>query len=100
MTARTQCPHCGQTLPTTRLGMVMSPLKAKIFDAVARAGVNGIPCHALYELIFVGRNSSRETLKAHIWQINELIADEGRRIVSDRELYRLVEISCPGIVDS
>ena len=36
--------------------------------------------------------SSRHTLKAHIWQINEMIADEGYRIEGRGSFYRLVSI--------
>lgn len=35
---------------------------------------------------------SRQTLKAHIWQINEMIADEGYRIDGRGSSYRLVNV--------
>jgi hypothetical protein len=92
----TRCPHCGQPLPIARLGIAMSSLKARIFDAIARGGGGGIPCEALYELIFAGRDSSRETMKTHVWQLNELITNAGRRIVSDRHSYRLVTTNTRG----
>ena len=78
--ATAHCPKCGQALPVTRAGVAMSALKPRIFDAIKRTGPDGIECADLYELIFATRGSSRETMKAHVWQLNELIADEGYRI--------------------
>lgn len=71
----------------------MSSLKARIFDAVARGGIDGIPCDDLFELVFRTRGVSRACMKAHVWQLNELIVDEGRRVVSDGRSYRLVQRS-------
>jgi hypothetical protein len=74
------CPTCHQVLPETRLGVRLTPLKARIFDAVRRGGRDGIDRADLFELIFGGEPHSRETLKAHIFQINELLEDTGYRI--------------------
>ena len=77
------CTHCGQALPEMRLGVRLTPLKARIFDLIKRAGPAGVFSDELHVMIF-SKGRSKETLKAHIWQINELIADEGYRIKSDR----------------
>lgn len=77
------CPCCGQPLPEKRLGVRMTPLKARIFDLVKYAGDQGILTAELQARVFI-KGQSPETLKAHIWQINDMIADEGYRIKSDR----------------
>jgi len=88
------CPRCGQALPETRLGVRLTPLKARIFDLVRRSGADGIDRHELFDIVFGdddahARRHSYETLKAHITQINELIEDAGYRI-EGRYAARLV----------
>ena len=70
------CSHCGQPLPTTRLGVRLTPFKARIFDIIRRAGPDGVPSSELQAM--VDRNAT--VLKSHIWQINDVIADAGYRI--------------------
>ena len=74
MKART-CPYCSQTLPDIRLDVRLTPLKARIFDLIQRAGADGIDRHDLY-IVFGdddahARWRSFPTLKAHIVQIND-----------------------------
>ena len=61
-----------------RLGVRLTAFKARLFDLVRRGGTDGI--------------SSSQTLKAHVWQINEMIADEGYRIDGRGSSYRLVNM--------
>lgn len=68
-------------IPEMRLGVRLTPLKARIFDLVQRAGRDGIDRGDLFSLVFGGTGQCRETLKAHIFQINDLIEDTGYRIV-------------------
>lgn len=84
------CNYCGQTLPETRLGVRLSPLKARIFDIVTRAGPDGISSADLFNIICT-EGQSRETLRAHIWQINDAISDEGYRIKGTDSFYALVK---------
>jgi hypothetical protein len=58
----------------------MTAFKARLFDLIQRAGMDGIPSDDLFSLLYPGGGGSRQTLKAHVWQINEMIADEGHRI--------------------
>jgi hypothetical protein len=88
-----RCHSCGQSLPEIRLGVRLTPFKARLFDLVKRGGINGIHSDDLYSLIYPEGGGSRQTLKAHIWQINEMIADEGYRIVGRGSSYRLVNTS-------
>jgi hypothetical protein len=87
-----RCQSCGQALPEKRLGIRLTAFKARLFDLVRRAGIDGISSDDLWSLLYPDGGGSRETLKAHIWQINELIADEGYRIEGRDSFYRLVNI--------
>lgn len=70
------CECCGQTLPEKRKGVKLSFLKARIFDAVDRAGPDGIPADDLHGMVFT-EGQKRATLKTHIWQINDVLIDHG-----------------------
>ena len=91
MSIRT-CQYCGQKLPEIRLGVRLTPLKARIFDLIRRGGQDGIDKRDLFDIVFGDGQHSRETLKAHIWQINELIEDEGYRITG-HSVARLTKVS-------
>jgi len=85
-----RCPYCQQLLPEFRLGVRMSELKATIFDLVMRSADTGIESDTLFELAYANGASHQETrnkraLSSHIGQINELIEDEGYRIVARRD---------------
>lgn len=80
-----------------RADFQLSPLKARIFDLVRRAGVGGISGDALFAVIYdgqlpryrgghAGRGEGRQrtTLKANIAQINVALADAGWRIRGSR----------------
>lgn len=88
------CPTCGQSMPVERLGVAMSPFKAKIFDAIQGSGKTGIPSDELYNSIFKPR--SRNCMKAHIWQINAMIASHRIINTSNEKLsgrfYKLVKL--------
>jgi hypothetical protein len=73
------CPTCGQPVVETRCGIKLTPIKVRIFDLIQRSGEEGIPSTALNILVFDGM-ASPNTVKAHIWQINNVIEDEGWRI--------------------
>jgi hypothetical protein len=66
-----RCPHCGQAMADVRMGVSLTPLKARIFDAVSRRP--GITWDDISRVAF-GGEACRETVKAHIWQINETLA--------------------------
>jgi hypothetical protein len=85
MTRHRTCTCCGQTLPEIRLGVRLTPLKARLFDLVQRSGHDGIDRRDLFDIVFGdddahSRKHSFSTLKAHIFQLNESIADTGYRI--------------------
>ncbi len=78
------CSQCGQLMATHRLGVRLGPLRARIFDAIKRAGPGGIEGDDLFDLILAERGVQRSALKAHVWAINDLISDSGWRIASAR----------------
>jgi hypothetical protein len=93
------CPHCGvpignlRTLEgVERLGVRMSPFKAHILDTIKRCGQDGIESAMLYEMLFGHRDPmpSRNNLRLHVAQINELLEDEGWRIAGSKSLHRYV----------
>ena len=66
-------------MASDRLGIPLTPLKARIFDAIRRAGPDGIGGDAIIQEL--GLPVSRTTLKAHVWQINTRLAENGYKIV-------------------
>jgi hypothetical protein len=62
-----------------RLGIPLTPLKTRIFDAIRRAGPDGIAGDAIIHDL--GLPVSPTTLKAHVWQINARLAENGYKIV-------------------
>jgi hypothetical protein len=88
------CTYCGRPLPEIRLGVRLTPLKARIFDIIQRGGDDGIDRRDLFDIVFGNDDAhshkrSYHTLKAHIAQINELIEDTGFHI-EGRGVARLV----------
>lgn len=45
------CHYCGHPLPETRLGVRLTPLKARIYDIVQRAGIDGISAQDLWDIV-------------------------------------------------
>jgi chromosome segregation and condensation protein ScpB len=82
-------------MPLLRLGVKLTPTKARIFDAVQFRGGDGIPLDTLSDIIGMKHN----TLKAHIHQINEIIADRGYRIYGRGGYVRLTRTKKKTIID-
>jgi hypothetical protein len=80
------CPHCHQPLINTRLGVRLPPLKTAMFDLIRRSGDAGISWDEIARRLY-GRPTSRKTINAHVWQINEMIEPAGYRIVSHRGVH-------------
>src|SRR5579862_3705214 len=99
----TPCPHCGHPMHEIRCGAQLTPLKARIFDLVKRAGPDGIENKALYDMAFANelpKQRTRKTIKAHVWQINALIGVAGFRIRGWGGVYRLERWSMPENVEA
>lgn len=75
-----RCPTCGRPVEEIRFGVPFTQLKAHIIDRIKRRGNEGI---------FASEMGAVNTIKAHVWQINEKLEGAGWRIVG-RGGYRLV----------
>jgi hypothetical protein len=80
-----QCPHCHQPIRQERAGVHLGPVKVHIFDALKAAGDIGVSAEELiHQLAHEGMGAkSRHTIKAHIYQLNELLAGTDCRVASD-----------------
>jgi hypothetical protein len=85
------CSCCHQPLPEIRAGVRLSPLKAHIFDAIKRAGVDGIPLEVVNTLVFDGRTTA-VNVRNHVHQINDALAGSGLQLSGQdpRGFYRIV----------
>lgn len=81
----TVCPHCHQHIAVERLGVRLTPTKARIVDAIVAAGDPGISSPELAFDVYrgQGRVRSRHGMKSHVWQINEMLAETDWAIVSE-----------------
>jgi hypothetical protein len=90
----TRCPHCHQHIRVERLGVRLSPLKARLLDRIKAAGEVGISARELTDDLYAG-NKTRNCVSQHIKQINDLleetdwvIASAGRSWLARRYLRR------------
>jgi hypothetical protein len=60
----------------------LTPLKASIVDKIKAAGDIGLSSEELHNALWE-RAVTKHTVKAHVWQINELLAETDYRIASD-----------------
>jgi hypothetical protein len=76
-------------MPVMRLGVIVSPLKARIIDAVQRASPDGISGAALINDIGIPLRN-RRLVAVHVWQINEQLAATDYRITGRGRGYRIM----------
>ena len=88
------CPHCQQPIAIERAGVRLPPLKAAIFDAIKAAGAIGVSTDELIASLYDGRAVSRETIKAHVNQINDRLAETDYQIISMRGRPALWALKC------
>jgi hypothetical protein len=72
------CPHCHKPLAERRAGVLLPPLKARIFDAIRAAGERGISSRKLIDNIYRDRPAPKamQTIRSHIIQINGRLHDK------------------------
>jgi hypothetical protein len=74
----------------TRIGVRLPPLKAAILDAVRAAGDLGANAETIMARVYERRRwPQRNAIKAHIWQINELLESTEYNIVCEQWHWRL-----------
>lgn len=74
------CPYCGSD---ERLGVRLPKLKVRILDLVKAAGDIGISAAELRREVYGNAARHEVTIRAHIGQINEYLAETDWRIKSD-----------------
>ena len=79
------CPHCGQPLASMRLGVRLpAVIKGVLFDTVKAAGDIGISRDELLDQVYADRKRpTPATIKAHVQQINDLLAETEFEIKAD-----------------
>jgi hypothetical protein len=86
-----RCALCRQPIFTERLGVRLTPLKAGILDAIKRAGELGITSVEIVGgPVFADRERpNSDSIKSHVWQINDQLDGTPWIIVSDRRRWFL-----------
>jgi hypothetical protein len=83
------CPHCHRPLPREpRAGVPLTSLKSRIFDLVKLS--QGISSAEINAIVFDGK-AKPSTVKSHIYQINEALAESGVSIRSYGGFYSVVQ---------
>lgn len=77
----TYCPHCHQPYRAERVGVRMTVLKARIYDAIKAPGEVGASNREVAAAIGYTRHSS--IVGKHVRQINDMLEGTEWRIVSD-----------------
>ena len=90
MSKHIPCPHCGQRMAYVRAGARLPPLKARIFDAIKRAGRAGISGPDVVETL--GLEVGENGIRAHVWQINQILERFGavERIAQRDRSYKII----------
>jgi hypothetical protein len=78
---REKCPHCQGWVYRTREGVRLTPIRAEVYDIIARAGSEGIKARAIQERLF-WNPLSLNTIRVHIFEINELLEETSFQIIS------------------
>ena len=74
------CSACHQPIVEAREGVRLPALKVHVFDVVRRAGIDGVTIDDINAIVYGDHPASPETIRNHISQINEALAETGVRI--------------------
>lgn len=69
--------------------MELTPVKQQLFDTVNNAGSNGIQLDALIDTVYKDKPVTKQGVRSHIWQTNQVIAKNGLAIHSKDGAYVL-----------
>jgi hypothetical protein len=80
------CPHCHQVMRHARFGVFFGPVKVLLIDHLVAAGDAGLTMGEMKDRLAErdGKRRSRNTIQAHINQINEQLAETDLQIRADR----------------
>jgi hypothetical protein len=85
-----RCSHCGGVKHAIRFGVPLTALKARILDLIRTHP--GITTQKINAIVFDGR-ASANTVRAHIHQINDALAETEVAIRgSSGDGYRLIKV--------
>jgi hypothetical protein len=85
----TTCPTCHQRIAHERFGIRLPQLKAAIIDMIAAAGDLGITSEEIAGELYSGGRANANTIKAHVFQINDLLVETDWCVRSDRRRWFL-----------
>lgn len=97
--ARPICPTCGQPFKPVRVGVTLTDRQAAIFDAVERAGSDGIEPRELRAIVYGDADVTPQIIAVHVRQINDRLQSTDTRIKCGRGRYanyRVVRVRVPG----
>jgi hypothetical protein len=83
--ART-CPFCHQHYAVERLGVRLTPLKARIVDYIKAGGDLGASTEELRHELYSSKDIVSATVRVHIHQINDLLESTNWIIRSETDL--------------
>ena len=86
------CPHCGQTLPQTRIpGLAhLTPVQARLLRLLQRAGAEGLTTETLLIRLYPnGYPPGVDTIKTHVSLLRAKLKPCGWNIKSGWGYYRL-----------
>lgn len=99
------CQCCGQTMPRdylivgTRMRLDLTGMKQIIFEAVTKAGPEGIHAEVLFERCYSGTSkggpdSGVKIIAVHVRNLNKKLAAYGKKVTAGKGLrfYQLVDI--------
>ncbi len=77
------CPTCHAPYRASRVGIYMPILKSELFDSIKMAGDVGISSRELIVMHYQSKMVQLNTIKIHVYQINDLLVETDYRICSD-----------------
>jgi hypothetical protein len=90
------CPSCGQRIRPERperFGVQLTSFKARLVDIIKDAGKLGVSTDDIMRTLYLDRPKvGPATVKAHVWQINELLSETNYSIVSDQRRWFLRKV--------
>lgn len=83
------CPHCKQAI-MVRYGVTLTKRRVEIFDAIERAGKEGITLERLAAMLYPGDNEeiAKHRVRVHVPRLNDVLVETTVRIESMPGTFR------------